>query len=86
MKPQIYHVDAFTSEPFRGNSAGVVLHAFSGENENNRRNGLILCYFNIVRWFIVRGHIYDHKSLQGLTLINYCATQSLRICAESLSG
>lgn len=27
MKPQIYHVDAFTSEPFRGNSAGVVLHA-----------------------------------------------------------
>ncbi|EBQ6455216.1 hypothetical protein SEEE5646_24590, partial [Salmonella enterica subsp. enterica serovar Enteritidis str. 50-5646] len=24
MKPQIYHVDAFTSEPFRGNSAGVV--------------------------------------------------------------
>ncbi|MEX8986475.1 phenazine biosynthesis protein, partial [Salmonella enterica] len=21
MKPQIYHVDAFTSEPFRGNSA-----------------------------------------------------------------
>ncbi len=26
MKPQIYHVDAFTSEPFRGNSAGVVLH------------------------------------------------------------
>ncbi|EAM8426151.1 hypothetical protein ZN11_05560 [Salmonella enterica] len=61
-------------------------HTFSGENENNRRNGLILCYFNIVRWFIVRGHIYDHKSLQGLTLINYCATQSLRICAESLSG
>ncbi|EDQ6167764.1 hypothetical protein XF94_003986 [Salmonella enterica subsp. enterica] len=59
---------------------------FSGENENNRRNGLILCCFNIVRWFIVRGHIYDHKSLQGLTLINYCATQSLRICAESLSG
>lgn len=29
MKPQIYHVDAFTSEPFRGNSAGVVLHADS---------------------------------------------------------
>lgn len=27
MKPQVYHVDAFTSEPFRGNSAGVVLHA-----------------------------------------------------------
>lgn len=27
MKPQIYHVDAFTIEPFRGNSAGVVLHA-----------------------------------------------------------
>ncbi len=27
MKPQIYHVDAFTSEPCRGNSAGVVLHA-----------------------------------------------------------
>ncbi|ACN46280.1 hypothetical protein GO419_001512 [Salmonella enterica subsp. enterica] len=51
-------------------------HTFSGENEN----------INIVRWFIVRGHIYDHKSLQGLTLINYCATQSLRICAESLSG
>lgn len=24
MKPQIYHVDAFTSQPFRGNSAGVV--------------------------------------------------------------
>ncbi|ECF1702611.1 hypothetical protein E1B77_16940 [Salmonella enterica subsp. enterica] len=61
-------------------------HTFSGENENNRRNGLILCCCNIVRCFIVRGHIYDHKSLQGLTLINYCATQSLRICAESLSG
>ncbi|EBU6604999.1 hypothetical protein DKP09_03310 [Salmonella enterica subsp. enterica serovar Derby] len=61
-------------------------HTFSGENENNRRNGLILCCFNIVRLFIVRGHIYDHKSLQGLTLINYCAAQSLRICAESLSG
>ncbi|GAL44018.1 MULTISPECIES: PhzF family isomerase [Citrobacter] len=27
MKPQVYHVDAFTSVPFRGNSAGVVLHA-----------------------------------------------------------
>ncbi len=27
MKPQIYHVDAFTGDPFRGNSAGVVLHA-----------------------------------------------------------
>ncbi|WP_079224162.1 PhzF family isomerase [Citrobacter werkmanii] len=27
MKPQVYHVDAFTSAPFRGNSAGVVLHA-----------------------------------------------------------
>ncbi|MCF3913920.1 PhzF family phenazine biosynthesis isomerase, partial [Salmonella enterica] len=26
-KPQIYHVDAFTSEPFSGNSAGVFLHA-----------------------------------------------------------
>ncbi|EJE8068273.1 PhzF family phenazine biosynthesis protein, partial [Escherichia coli] len=24
MKPQVYHVDAFTSQPFRGNSAGVV--------------------------------------------------------------
>ncbi|MDI4583446.1 phenazine biosynthesis protein PhzF, partial [Klebsiella pneumoniae] len=24
MKPQVYHVDAFTSRPFRGNSAGVV--------------------------------------------------------------
>ncbi|EDR0377533.1 phenazine biosynthesis protein, partial [Salmonella enterica subsp. enterica] len=24
MKPQIYHVDAFTGDPFRGNSAGVV--------------------------------------------------------------
>ncbi|HGC1530809.1 TPA: phenazine biosynthesis protein PhzF, partial [Escherichia coli] len=23
MKPQVYHVDAFTSQPFRGNSAGV---------------------------------------------------------------
>ncbi|HFP5179302.1 TPA: phenazine biosynthesis protein PhzF, partial [Escherichia coli] len=22
MKPQVYHVDAFTSQPFRGNSAG----------------------------------------------------------------
>ncbi|EFE0271733.1 phenazine biosynthesis protein PhzF, partial [Escherichia coli] len=21
MKPQVYHVDAFTSQPFRGNSA-----------------------------------------------------------------
>ncbi len=29
------------------------------ENEALRHNGLILCYFNIVRWFIVRGHIYD---------------------------
>ena len=27
MKPQVYHVDAFTSQPFRGNSAGVVLPA-----------------------------------------------------------
>lgn len=27
MKPQVYHVDAFTRTPFRGNSAGVVLHA-----------------------------------------------------------
>ena len=27
MKPQIYHVDAFTSQPFRGNSAGVVFPA-----------------------------------------------------------
>lgn len=27
MKPQVYHVDAFTSQPFRGNSAGVVLNA-----------------------------------------------------------
>nr|WP_153879572.1 PhzF family isomerase [Citrobacter freundii] len=27
MKPQVYHVDAFTPHPFRGNSAGVVLHA-----------------------------------------------------------
>ncbi|MBQ4924578.1 MULTISPECIES: PhzF family isomerase [Citrobacter] len=27
MKPQVYHVDALTSVPFRGNSAGVVLHA-----------------------------------------------------------
>lgn len=27
MKPQVYHVDAFTKTPFRGNSAGVVLHA-----------------------------------------------------------
>lgn len=27
MKPQVYHVDAFTPVPFRGNSAGVVLHA-----------------------------------------------------------
>ncbi|WP_054178568.1 PhzF family isomerase [Trabulsiella odontotermitis] len=27
MTPQIYHVDAFTTEPFRGNSAGVVLNA-----------------------------------------------------------
>ncbi|EFJ79505.1 PhzF family phenazine biosynthesis protein, partial [Escherichia coli] len=24
MKPQVYHIDAFTSQPFRGNSAGVV--------------------------------------------------------------
>ncbi|MBS2140933.1 PhzF family phenazine biosynthesis protein, partial [Escherichia coli] len=24
MKPQVYHVDAFTSQPFRGNSPGVV--------------------------------------------------------------
>ncbi|WP_436859398.1 PhzF family isomerase [Citrobacter tructae] len=29
MKPQVYHVDAFTKTPFRGNSAGVVLHADS---------------------------------------------------------
>ncbi|HAM4341766.1 TPA: PhzF family isomerase [Escherichia coli] len=27
MKPQVYHVDAFTSQPFRGNSAGVVFPA-----------------------------------------------------------
>lgn len=27
MKPQVYHVDAFTSHPFRGNSAGVVVNA-----------------------------------------------------------
>lgn len=27
MTPQIFHVDAFTKQPFRGNSAGVVLHA-----------------------------------------------------------
>ena len=27
MKPQVYHVDAFTRTPFRGNSAGVVLNA-----------------------------------------------------------
>lgn len=27
MTPQIFHVDAFTTIPFRGNSAGVVLHA-----------------------------------------------------------
>ena len=32
MKPQVYHVDAFTRTPFRGNSAGVVLHA-DGLNE-----------------------------------------------------
>ncbi len=27
MKPQVYHVDAFTSQPFRGNSADVVFPA-----------------------------------------------------------
>ncbi len=27
MKPQDYHADAFTSQPFRGNSAGVVFPA-----------------------------------------------------------
>ena len=27
MKPQVYHVDAFPSQPFRGNSAGVVFPA-----------------------------------------------------------
>ncbi|EDF5515527.1 PhzF family isomerase [Salmonella enterica] len=27
MTPQIFHVDAFTTTPFTGNSAGVVLHA-----------------------------------------------------------
>lgn len=27
MKPLVYHVDAFTKTPFRGNSAGVVLNA-----------------------------------------------------------
>ncbi|EDX9483859.1 hypothetical protein GQP67_001057 [Salmonella enterica] len=61
-------------------------HTFSGENENNRHNGLILCCFNIVRWFTVRGHIYEHNSPQGLTLFNYCATQLLRICAGGLPG
>ena len=38
MKPQVYHVDAFTSQPFRGNSAGVV---FPADNLSERNMQLI---------------------------------------------
>lgn len=40
MKPQVYHVDAFTSQPFRGNSAGVVFPA-DNLSECNQVNHLI---------------------------------------------
>lgn len=47
MKPQIYHVDAFTSEPFRGNSAGVVLHA---DGLSDTQMQLICCQGYLFRW------------------------------------